>query len=214
MTTSVYEQIRRDIVSRRFSDGEQLVEIVLANRYGTSRTPVREALYRLHAEQLVARHGRGYVVRESSPEEILDIYEVRTTLEGAAAKAAAVRRTDLDLSRLRAAHEAMLQLGTGDGDARAEANRLFHEALWRASHNATVVDLLIRLNTHLIRYPTSTLTFDDRWEVVLAEHARLVELIEQRDAEGARHLAEHHMEGARDVRLRMYADQPTSPARD
>ncbi|WP_199433697.1 GntR family transcriptional regulator [Qaidamihabitans albus] len=207
MATSVYERIRQDIVARRIDSGEPLVEAALASRYGTSRTPVREALYRLHAEQLVERHGRGYVVRETSPEEILDIYEVRTSLEGTAASGAAARRTDLDLSRLRAAHEAMASLDSADGDARAEVNRQFHEALWRASHNTTVVDLLIRLHTHLIRYPTSTLTYEDRWAVVLDEHARLIELIEKRDAPGARQLAEHHMEGARDVRLRMYAGQ-------
>ncbi len=207
MTTSVYERIRQDIIDREFGPGEALIESTLASQYGTSRTPIREALYRLHAEQLVERHGRGFVVRETSPEEILDIYEVRTTLEGTAAKAAATRRTDLDLSRLRAAHEAMVNLKTRDATARAHANHVFHEALWKASHNATVVDLLIQLNTHLIRYPTSTLAYDDRWEVVLDEHARLIELIENRDPEGARQLAEHHMEGARDVRLRMYANQ-------
>ncbi len=89
---------------------------------------------------------------------------------------------------------------------RRPPNRRFHEAVWTASHNPTLVDLRHRLNVHLIRYPSTTLTYGDRWEAVLREHEELLGAIEARDGEAARRIAEHHMFGAREVRLRMYAD--------
>ncbi|HET9565043.1 MAG TPA: FCD domain-containing protein, partial [Mycobacterium sp.] len=144
-------------------------------------------------------------VRPSSPEEILDIYEVRITLEGAAAKAAAERATEFDRTQLRSAHRAMIDV-KDNAEAKAAANRRFHEAIWTASHNPSLVDLLHRLNVHLIRYPSTTLTYGDRWETVLREHEELLGAIEARDGEAARRIAEHHMFGAREVRLRMYAD--------
>lgn len=205
MATSVYERIREAILSGRFAAGQLLGENALAAEFGTSRTPVREALHRLEIEQLVERASRGVRVRASSPEEILDIYEVRITLEGAAAKGAAQRATELDLVRLRAAQEAMRAVGD-DPAERARTNRAFHEALWQASHSPTLDDLLRRLHAHLIRYPTTTLAHGTRWDEVLEQHDAMLAAIQARDADGARRLAEEHMTGARDVRLQMYAE--------
>ncbi len=204
MVTSVYDAIRDAIVAGRIKPGETLSENRLATEFGTSRTPIREALHRLEIEALVERLPRGVQVRETSPEEIIDIYDVRITLEGAAARAAAERATELDRRRLRAAQAAMVETGA-DARERAAANRQFHEAVWAASHSPTLVDLLQRLNVHLVRYPTTTLEGDDRWQAVLAEHEELLDAIDAGDPMRAREVAEHHMDGAREVRMRMYA---------
>lgn len=204
MAKSVYDEIRNAIISGQIVPGQMLSENSLATEYGTSRTPVREALHRLEIEELVERLPRGVRVRETSPEEIIDIYDVRITLEGAAARAAAERATELDRRRLRAAQDAMLVAGNRPSD-RANANRLFHEAIWTASHSPTLVDLLHRLNVHLIRYPTTTLEGDDRWDAVLDEHEQLLTAIESRDPLLAHEIAESHMTAAREVRMQMYA---------
>ncbi len=204
MATSVYDEIRDAIVAGRIKPGETLSENRLAAEFGTSRTPIREALHRLEIEALVERLPRGVQVRETSPEEIIDIYDVRITLEGAAARAAAERATELDRRRLRAAQAAMVSTGP-DARERAAANRAFHEAVWAASHSPTLVDLLQRLNVHLVRYPTTTLEGDARWTAVLEEHEALLDAIDAGDPVRAREVAEHHMDGAREVRMRMYA---------
>ena len=204
MATSAYDRIRAAIVDGSIVPGEVLSENQLAADFGTSRTPVREALHRLEIEALVERLPRGVRVRETSPEEIIDIYDVRITLEGAAARAAAERATELDRRRLRAAQEAMIAVG-GDERERAAANRQFHEAIWAASHSPTLVDLLHRLNVHLVRYPTTTLEGDDRWQAALAEHEELLDAIEARDPARAREIAESHMTAAREVRMQMYS---------
>lgn len=206
MARSVYEELRENIVNGRYAAGAPLVETTLASEYSVSRTPIREALRRLQQDGLVERGSRGMHVRSRSPEEILEIYEVRITLEVAAARAAAERRTQLDLARLEQIHQAMLIASTDDSEKVASTNRRFHEVVWSMSHNATLIDLLDRLHAHLIRYRETTLTYGDRWQTVLDEHAEMIDAIKDGDGDRAASIAEAHMVGARNVRLTMYAD--------
>jgi DNA-binding GntR family transcriptional regulator len=182
----------------------------LAAKYKVSRTPVREALRRLEQDGLVDRGPRGMQVRARSPEEILEIYEVRITLEGAAARAAAERRTDLDLMRMEQIHASMKAASKDDPERLATANRQFHEVIWAMSHNATLIDLLMRLHSHLIRYRETTLTYQGRWDDVLKEHEKLMKAIAAGDRETAGRVAEEHMTAARNVRLQMYAAAATA----
>lgn len=205
MPKSVYDRLRADIIAGEFMPGDALGEIALGTRYGTSRTPIREALQRLETDMLVERTPRGMQVKGSTPEEILDIYEVRIDLEGLAARAAAKRRNELDLARIKAARDAMSDLA--DPARRADTNRGFHETIWAASHNQTLIDQLERLSLHLLRYPSTTLAVEDRWASALAEHDELVEAIENRDPDAAEQLAEQHMSRARDMRLQLYAQE-------
>jgi DNA-binding GntR family transcriptional regulator len=206
MTTDVYKQIRGAILEGRFEGGRLLSENALATQFGTSRTPVREALHRLEIERLVERGPRGTAVRAPSPDEILDIYEVRVTLEASAARAAALRATALDIVQLRNSQEHMRAV-TDPAD-RPTTNRAFHRVVWQASHSPTLDDLLRRLHVHLQRYPTTTLDWGNRWDQVLEEHDSLIDAIVRRDADAAYRIAEEHMAKARDIRLRMYGEAP------
>ena len=150
MARSVYEELRENIVNGRYEAGAPLVETALATEFSVSRTPIREALRRLEQDGLVERGSRGMHVR-SSHEEILEIYEVRITLEVAAARAAAERRTALDLARLEQIHQAMLTASTDDSERLATTNRRFHEIVWSMSHNATLIDLLAERYRKLTR---------------------------------------------------------------
>ena len=211
MPVRVYEQLRDEIVSGRLEAGLPLVEATLAARYGTSRTPVREALRRLEQDGLVERADRGLRVRARGPEEILEIYEVRILLEAAAARGAAERGTRLDAMRLGHALDNMSATDPADSDAMVAVNRAFHEEVWAASHNCTLIDLLTRLNSRITRYPTTTLTSPGRWAAVLDEHAELVQAITARDEESAARIAAEHMTKARDIRLRMYGEELRLP---
>jgi len=202
--SDVYDRLREDIALGRLEVGAPLVETELAERYGTSRTPVREALTRLEQDGFVERGRRGLQVRAQTPVDILEIHEVRISLDALAAALAAERRTELDLARLEAAAAAMEASGD-DGPARVSSNRTFHERLCEAAHNETLVDVVDRLSAQLTRYPASTLLDSGRWERVLAEHRSIIDAIAKKDAGEARSLASEHMRGARDVRIRMYA---------
>lgn len=80
--------------------GTPLVETAMAKVFGVSRTPVREPLRRLEQDGIVQRVGRQLVVRVTTPEEVLEIYDCRVVLEGMAAQWAARHRTDYDLALL------------------------------------------------------------------------------------------------------------------
>ena len=206
MSIGVYERLREAILRGNYDAGSPLRESALAAELSVSRTPIREALRRLEQDGLVERGARGMQVRARSPEEILEIYEVRVVLETAAARAAAERHTAFDLLRLEQAHNAMLEISPNDPAQMAATNRAFHHLVWSMSHNATLVDLLSRLDSHLIRYKETTLTYPGRWQTVLEEHAELIDAIKHRDGERAGRVAQDHMVGARNTRLQMFAN--------
>jgi DNA-binding GntR family transcriptional regulator len=204
---SAYWALRRDIVSGQIKPGDKLVEMSLADRYGVSRTPIREALRRLEQDGLVQRAGRRLRVRQHRPDEILDIYDVRIVLEEAAARAAALRRTSLELSLLARAYDAMRGIREDDMAAQQRASWAFHELVWAASHSNTLVDLLSRLQANLRRYPDGTLAQPGRWRQSLADHARLVSAIREHRTADAAEIASTHLSAARELQLRAYADQ-------
>lgn len=184
--------------------GAPLVELALAERCGVSRTPVREALLRLEQDGLVTRSDQGLTVRESSPEEILDIYDTRIVLEVRAAAVAAERRNSHDLMAMRRLSEKFSRCNPEEPGALVESNREFHRAIWRASHNDSLVDLLERLNLLLGRYPATTLAFPGRFKTASREHKKLLDAIETRDQEEAAEVAARHFSAARDVRLQLW----------
>lgn len=203
----VYERIKQAIIEGELAPGQQLVEVPLAEWCEVSRTPVREALKRLEYDGLAVQGNRGLVVRERSPEEILDIYETRIAMEATAARLAAERRTSHDLVRLRQLDTRMRQTGPGEPDLAAAANSQFHRAVWRASHNESLIDLLERLNMHLGRYPATTLAYPGRWETAGDEHRQLIEAIGQRDGGLAGKIASGHFTSARDIRLKLWESE-------
>lgn len=200
-----YESLKQAILRSELKPGQPLVETALATWLEVSRTPVREALNRLEQDGLVERGDRGLIVRHRSPEEILDIYEARIALEGTVGRTAADRRTEYDLRLLWRIVEKTSSAVRGD-EARMELNREFHQAMWRASHNESLIDLLERLDLHLARYPATTLSYPGRWDQAGKEHIALVQAVEDRDGELARQISLQHFTTARDIRLKLWDD--------
>lgn len=205
-----YEMLKQAILSGELEPGQPLVETALAEWCEVSRTPIREALTRLEQDGLVDRTDRGMVVRERSPEEILDIYETRLALEAMAGRSAAERRTAHDLRLLKRLLQRCDETPAKDVAGMAEINRQFHRAVWRASHNESLIDLLERLNLHLARYPETTLAYTGRWKAARREHAQLVAAIEKRDGAAAHDIALRHFTEARNIRLALYDDEAGS----
>jgi DNA-binding GntR family transcriptional regulator len=199
-----YERLKRSIVSGEFPAGAPLTETALAEWYQVSRTPIREALTRLEQDGLVKRVDRGLIVREDTLEETLDLYETRIVLECMAASVAAERRTSFDLIAMRRAADRHSRAQISDIVETVETNRDFHRSVWRASHNESLIDLLERLNLHLMKYSATTLVQPGRHDEAIAEHAQLIECVDPRDADAASALAKKHFTTARELRIRQY----------
>jgi DNA-binding GntR family transcriptional regulator len=200
---AVYGKLRDDIVSGAIAPGSALREIALAARFGVSRTPVREALRRLEQDRLLVPGNRGMEVRAIDPHEVVQIYDLRVLLEAEAAGQAAQAHRTADLLRLEGLLSRDRALADPDDATRIRTNLEFHAAVWHATHNTVLVDLLERLTTHLVHVPHSTLSVGDRWAEALDEHARILDAVRAGDADTARELGGAHMGTARELRLRL-----------
>jgi DNA-binding GntR family transcriptional regulator len=201
---TAYERLKQAIITGELEPGTHLVETSLARLCQVSRTPVREALTRLEQDGLVQQGPRGLVVRERSPQEILDIYETRIVLEATAARIAAQRSTPLDAVRLDQAARLTEAVDTSDPRALSRANRELHRVIWHSTHNESLIDLLERLDLHLLRFPETTLAFPGRWAESTAQHREIVAAIQAGDGERAAQLATEHFTAAREIRLRLW----------
>jgi DNA-binding GntR family transcriptional regulator len=209
---SIFLTLRSEILSGVHQPGTSMREVTLAERFGVSRTPVREALSRLQQERLLERVARGLQVPRIDPQQVVQIYDMRILLEEEAAGQAARARQFTDLMRLEALLHRDRELTDPDGHTRITTNLEFHAAVWESTHNPVLQDLLERLSTHLIHAPRSTLSVANRWTESLEEHARLIKAIEAQDVDAARKIAREHMETARKLRLQLLResalDQP------
>jgi DNA-binding GntR family transcriptional regulator len=207
----VYEALREAIVARRLLPGDRLAEEQLAKQFGVSRTPVREALLRLEAEQFATRVARrGLVVRPIPEREVLEVYAVRAALDGLAATLAAEQATPPDLARLRWISEQIREAAsTSDYSRMAELNIELHEALCDAAHNGMLLHFMRQIHDWVRRFGESDTTFarPGRAAVATDEHDGIIEAIAAGDAERAGILARVHMNGAREARIAMLRER-------
>jgi DNA-binding GntR family transcriptional regulator len=207
---TIYAALRADVLTGALASGEPVREVAVASRFGVSRTPVREALRRLEHDRLLVQSTRGLVVRGIDVDEVIQTYTVRILLEGEAAAEAATSRTQADLLRLESLTERDRSLADPSDATRADTNTEFHDAVWTATHNPVLQDLLRRLTVHLVRTPHSTLSAPGRWEEAIAEHEAMVASIRDRDEEAARTCATAHMTKAREIRLQLLREHASA----
>lgn len=205
-----YAALQSDIITGRLQGGHPLVEDTLAQRYGVSRTPIREALRRLEHDGLVHRSSRGYEIRRYTAEELYELYETRTLLEGFAARRAAERHGPVDAARMTECHNRMAALpDEAEIRERIDANRRFHTAVWRAANNRTMHEVLARLHLSVVRH--TTLTDPTRWHYARMEHEQVLNAILGGHPDEAEALMVAHLETGRDVALRLHQRQPLPP---
>lgn len=187
-----------------YRPGDRLVESELADRFGVSRTPIREALQRLETQSLLARDGRSLIVASLDHNQMAELYAVRTELEGLAARLAARHATEEEVRVLRdmvAEDQALLN----DPAALARANRRFHKQIHLASHNRYLVQQLDLVYRSMALMATTSLAARGRGEIALAEHQAIVDAIGCRDEEAATKALKDHISVAFVTRLKQDA---------
>lgn len=178
----VAELLRQRIFSRELEPGSWIDELKIAEEYGISRTPLREALKVLAAEGLVTmKVRRGAYVTEVSEKDLADVYHLLALLESDAAGVVAERASDDELTSLQALHDE-LEAAVGDRDRFFALNEQFHMRVLELARNRwreqMVADLrkVMKLNRH------NSLLKSGRIEDSLAEHRAIVAALVQRNA--------------------------------
>jgi DNA-binding GntR family transcriptional regulator len=205
---AVYEVLRRSILDGELSPGHRLRSDVLANELKVSRTPVREALRKLETEGLVDASRSGLVVRQSSEEDLVEIFYLREALEGMAARLAAENATRAEIDELHALFEDMEAVAArGDIALVRKLTGEFHLLVCRASHNKRLIQSLQGLLDHVRQAQSSTLYMPGRPADALKEHRALLRAIEKRDPDLAETLARQHRRKTLDLRRKMLREQ-------
>lgn len=207
LAEQLFHRLTNAILTGELPAGSKLSEPVLAQRYGVSRGPLREALHRLQERQLVVRStNQGARVVEPTPDKLAAIFAVREVMEGLAAREAATRMTDEERARLHEGvrrHEAQLREGaTGGHNALGQADEDFHFRIAQASQNPLLIELLCSQLYPLLRLYRSREDSHALRERALVEHQRVLAAIEDRDGELAELLMRRHIANARLRRMR------------
>ncbi len=195
-----YQLILEAIDTGTYRPGDRLVESELAERFGVSRTPIREALQRLETQSLLARDGRSLIVASLDHNEMAELYVVRAELEALAARLAARHATEEEVRVMRKLIEED-KARLGDPAALARSNRAFHRQVHLASHNRFLVQQLDLVFRSMALMATTSLAIEGRGEVALAEHGRIVDAIAAGDGDAAAASFRAHISNAFETRL-------------
>lgn len=206
MPKDAYELILEAIDGGVYRPGDRLVESELAERFGVSRTPVREALQRLETQSMLTRDGRSLIVSSLDHNQLAELYAVRGELEALAARLAARHASDEEIVVLRAMVEADRAL-VDDPPAMSRANRRFHRQIHLASHNRYLVQQLELVHRTMALMAMTSLGAEGRGEETLAEHHAIVEGIAAHDPEAAAAALRRHISRAFQTRLRIEAGE-------
>lgn len=201
-----YIRLRDAIRDRKLAPGARITETELSAMLGISRTPVREAIYRLEGDGLVAHEPRrGLFIAQPDHNMILEIYAAREILEGAAAGFTAQHASDTEIGILQ---DVLKQEQAALGDARRldQLNRSLHGLIYVAGRNRYVSKMLENLAATASLLPTM-LSEPERARQAHGEHCDIIAAIAARDTDAAEKAARAHMRSAMAHRLRLVAMQ-------
>lgn len=191
----IVRELERDIVRGALKPGDRLDERQLSERFGTSRTPIREAILQLATSGLVSTvPRRGAVVAAVTLSELLEMFETMAELESACARLAARRMQPAELAALERLHMACERhVMEQDPDAYYAANVSFHEAIYEGSRNGFLARQTRHLRNRLSPYRRLQLHRKGRMLSSNAEHAAMVEAIRAGDEDAAGAVMRQHV---------------------
>jgi len=191
----VYRDLRDAIINVTLTPGTPLVEKDITEKYGISRTPVREAILRLAEERLVDVVPKsGTFVARIPVAELREAIVARKALEEVCVREATARASKSQLMALHAVIQRERELAeTGDEQAFHEADNAFHAGIASAGGYPGIWNMIEKIRVQVERYRRLTLPQEGRMEMVVAEHAAVLDAIEQGDADAAVAAMNNHL---------------------
>ncbi|MEM5522314.1 GntR family transcriptional regulator [Sulfitobacter sp. AS59] len=192
---NIANSLEKMIFNATFADGDRLDEVRLAEQFGVSRTPLREALQRLESSGLVTLiPRRGAFVRQPGPLELFEMFEVMAELEAVCGRLAARRISDKAFDELRAAN-ARCQAASDaqNADLYYDENETFHATIYRESGNSFLEQESLKLQKRLRPFRRQQLRLRGRMAQSMAEHEAIVDALVSGDSEGAANALRNHV---------------------
>lgn len=205
----VAERLRQRIFSHELTPGTWIDEQKLAEQYGISRTPMREALKVLASEGLVTlKPRRGCYVTEISERDLDDVFPIMALLEGRCAAEAVKKAKATDIANLQAIHAELEDSASANNiDGFFEANQQFHKVIQELADNRWLLSMIQDLRKVLKLSRLHSLSLQGRLQQSLDEHRAIMAAIEARDTTKAEKLMHDHLLSGREALAKMKAKQ-------
>lgn len=191
----IFDTLREAIIVGDLKPGERLLEVQLAAKMGVSRTPVREAIRKLELEGLVEMLPRkGAHVADLSVKNIMDVLEVRATLDGLATKLSAMRITDEEINELKHQHAQFINYVEKDnlqGSIKKDVE--FHDIIYQSSRNEKLIQISNNLREQVQRFRVIYIKDYSSSRELIREHTEILEAIIKRDPDAAMECAQRHI---------------------
>lgn len=200
---AAFYKLMQAIEAGIYRPGDRLRETEVADRLALSRTPIREAMRRLEAENIVEHRPRiGAVIRTLGQPEVVALYEMRLVLERTAAEMAAKHAAAAEVDSMAQLNETIKQ--AVDTPSRAAAlNQKFHRAIYLAARNRFLLESARAMNNALLLLGPTTLADQDRINTVAHQHQQIIDAISAGDVDRAGATAEAHLETSLRYRLKV-----------
>lgn len=191
----IFDTLREAIIMGELKPGERLMEVHLADKMGVSRTPVREAIRKLELEGLVTMLPRkGAFVSIVTAKDIMDVLEVRASLDGLATALSAERIKDSELRELEAVHNQFIEsVEKNNLNGTIKKDVEFHDIIYRSSGNERLIQLAFKLREQIHRFRVIYLKDFGSTINIVGEHVSILKAISDRDTDIASKLAREHI---------------------
>lgn len=194
LATVVGDRLRQMLAQQVYSPGDRMTEEEVARRLQVSRTPVREALFRLAQAGLVEQRDGGFHVPRLGPKDVQEIFQIRRLLEPQAVADLALSATEEDLAAFHAARDQMLR---ADTEEKAIAANVTFRALWLSRiGNRRMQEMLLRFDDQVVLVRRATLRQPQARKLATEGVVALVNAFDRRDAEAARTIMQDFIDTA------------------
>ena len=201
MREKVYEHLKSDILSGRYTPGEKLGEEHLAETLGVSRTPIREALHKLESEGLIKpRRKRGFIVSRDTREEVEELFELRSILEGHTLRVISRIISEEILTELnKSIQKAEQALKRNRIEEVFKWNTRFHDTLHELVADKTRLhQLIVNIRKYVLRYRKDPLKYPDGGRRAVEGHKKILLALRLKDPELCERVMLEHIKEAMD----------------
>lgn len=198
LSKKVYRILKKEIIKGSFKPGDKVLEGKIAEQMGISRTPVREAICVLAAEGFVILSpNQGVVVRSVSAENIREVLQIHSVLEGLAARLSCEVINEEDLKELENCVNKMEKLANKkDSSTYSEVDLKFHELILNICRNKQLIQMRKNISDQAQRYRISSLSIPRRLKESLKEHQKILEAFKTKDPKKADSTSQKHIQNA------------------